>query len=87
MHHLTPQQRARIIACLVEGNSMRATQRMTGFAKMTVERVLREAGDACAKLLDDRMRNLTCTQIQCDEIWAFVGCKEKNAAPITDSKT
>lgn len=81
MNQLTPKQRARILACLVEGNSMRATQRMTGFAKKTVERVLREAGEACAKLLDGKMRALPCTQIQCDEIWAFVGCKDKHATP------
>lgn len=54
---------------------------MTGFAKKTVERVLRDAGDACAKLLDERMQKLPCRQIQADEIWAFVGCKDKHATP------
>ena len=78
MNQLTDKERSRILACLVEGNSMRATQRMTGFAKKTVERALREIGEACASLMDEKMRGLTCTQIQCDEIWAFVGAKQKN---------
>jgi len=59
---------------------MRATQRMTGLSKKTVERALREIGTACQQLCDKRMVNLPCEQIQCDEIWAFVGCKEKNLA-------
>lgn len=83
MNQLSPKERARIIGCLVEGNSMRATQRMTGFAKKTVHRALREIGMACLKLCDERMVNLQCQQIQCDEIWSFVYAKEKNVpAPL-----
>lgn len=78
MNKLSPKERARILACLVEGNSMRATQRMTGYAKKTVERGLREIGEACQRLCDERMVNLQCEQIQCDEVWSFVGCKAKN---------
>lgn len=81
MNQLSPKERARILACLVEGNSMRATQRMTGFAKKTVERALREIGEACLKLCDQRMTNLQCEQIQCDEIWSFIYAKEKNVPP------
>ena len=51
MNALTPEQRARALACLVEGNSIRGTCRMTGMAKRTVERILREAGEHCAKLM------------------------------------
>jgi IS1 family transposase len=79
MNALTPKQRARILACLVEGCSMRATCRMTGFAKKTVKRVLREAGEHCAQLMANKMVALPCTTIQADEIWAFVGCKDKHA--------
>ena len=51
MNRLSFKERARILACLVEGSSMRATQRMTGFAKKTVERALREIGEGCVNLL------------------------------------
>jgi IS1 family transposase len=60
---------------------MRATCRMTGFAKRTVERGLREIGEACAALMDAKMVNLTLTQIQCDEIWSFIYCKDKHVTP------
>jgi CheY-like chemotaxis protein len=75
----TTDRRAQILNCLVEGNSIRATARLTGAAINTVVKMLCEAGRAFSAYQDEKMRNLTCKRIQCDEIWAFVGCKEKNA--------
>lgn len=66
---------------------MRATQRMTGAAKRTVESVLREAGGNCAKLMDEKMVDLPCEQIQCDEIWSFVGCKARTLIDRARRKT
>jgi len=51
---------------------------MTGVAKNTVAKLLVELGAACAEYQDRVMRNLPCQRVQCDEIWAFVGCKQKN---------
>jgi IS1 family transposase len=68
----------RVVACLVEGNSIRATSRMTGAARNTVDKLLIELGAACSEFQDKALRNLTCKRIECDEIWSFVGCKEKN---------
>jgi len=79
MNQLSVDRRARIIHCLVEGNSIRATCRLTGCVKNTVVRLLREAGAACAEYQDKTLRNLKCRRIQLDEIWSFIGCKEKNA--------
>lgn len=79
MNKLSTAERARIVACMVEGNSLRATCRMTGFAKKTVSRLLVEMGTACSAYQDRVFHNLPCKRIQCDEIWAFVGAKEKNA--------
>jgi len=67
-----------VVAALVEGNSIRATCRMTGVAKGTVLKLLVDLGKACAEYQDKALRNLTCSKIQCDEIWAFVYAKEKN---------
>jgi len=67
-----------VVAALVEGNSIRATCRMTGVAKGTVLKLLVSLGKACAEYQDKALRNLTCSKIQCDEIWAFVYAKEKN---------
>jgi IS1 family transposase len=78
MNQLTTSDRTRVIACLVEGNSIRATSRMTGVARNTVDKLLIELGAACSEFQDRTLRNLSCKRLQCDEIWSFVGCKEKN---------
>lgn len=78
MNQLSTERRVAVIAALVEGNSLRATARMTGVARMTVEKLLRELGEACAAHHDATVRNLKSERIQADEIWAFIGAKKKN---------
>jgi IS1 family transposase len=78
MNKLSIKERARILACLVEGNSIRATVRMTGAAKNTVVKLLADVGAACAAYQDKTLRNLPCKRLQCDEIWSFVYAKAKN---------
>lgn len=78
MNRLTTKKRAQVLSCLVEGNSIRSTVRMTGVAKNTVVKLLVDAGKACSEYQDKAMRNLACERIQCDEIWAFCYAKEKN---------
>jgi IS1 family transposase len=78
MNKLTQAKRVQIIAALVEGNSIRATCRMTGAAKGTVLKLVVDLGKACAVYQDRVLRNLTCKKIQCDEIWSFCYAKEKN---------
>lgn len=78
MNKLTAKRRAQVIAALVEGNSIRATVRMTGVARGTVLKLLADLGKACQNYLDQTLRNLPCSRIQCDEIWSFCYAKEKN---------
>lgn len=78
MNRLKADKQKQVIAALVEGNSIRATVRMTGVAKNTVVKLLADVGKACAKYQDKAFRNLSCKRIQCDEIWAFCYAKEKN---------
>jgi len=79
MNRLTNDERARVVACLVEGTSQRAIVRITGIAKKTVARLAVELGEACERFSDSVMHDLPCEQSQCDEIWSFVGCKQANA--------
>lgn len=72
------KKRAQVVAALVEGNSIRATSRMTGIAQNTIFKLLADLGAACAEYQDKAFQNLTCKKIQCDEIWSFVGAKNKN---------
>lgn len=78
MNRLSVAERAQIIAALVEGNSIRATCRMTGAAKGTVTRLLVDVGRACAAYQDEHLRGLACQRLECDEIWAFCHSKAKN---------
>src|ERR1039458_3260302 len=78
MNKLSLQRRAQIIGCLVEGNSVRATCRMTDSSKDAVIKLVADAGTACLEYQRLHLRNLTCKRIQCDEIWSFVYSKAKN---------
>ncbi len=78
MNRLSTERRAQIIGCLVEGNSIRATVRMTGAAKDTVTKLLVDLGKACAEFQDQALRDLPCTVIECDEIWSYCYAKAKN---------
>lgn len=78
MNRLKMDKREQIIASLVEGNSIRATCRMTGAAKETVLKLLADVGKVCSEYQDKVLRDLPCKKIQCDEIWSFCYAKEKN---------
>src|SRR5947209_9278155 len=80
MNCLSTETRARVISCLIEGCSIRATVRMTGAAKNTVVKLLAEIGCACAGYHNRAVRNLKVRRLQCDEIWCFVGAKAKNVS-------
>lgn len=66
-----------IIKCLADGSSIRATERITDVHRDTIMRLMVRVGQGCAKLMDDEMRWLTGTRFECDEIWTFVGKKQR----------
>src|ERR1700723_1568195 len=78
MNRLTPAKQAQVVAALVEGNSIRATVRMTGASKNAIQRLLAAIGPACEAYQNRALRNLPCRKIQCDEIWSFCYAKQKN---------
>ena len=80
MNRLDTQTQARVVSCLIEGCSIRATVRMTGAAKNTVVKLLGEIGCACAAYHNRAVRKLKVRRLQCDEIWSFVGAKAKNVS-------
>lgn len=77
MNRLRTAQRVAVVKALVEGNSIRATVRLTGVAKNTVQKLLLELGLACAEFQDKTLVNLNSKRVQCDEIWAFCYAKKK----------
>lgn len=73
---LVPARRRAVLACLLEGCSIRATSRLTDVHKTTIMRLLVDAGEHCQNLLDEHLRNLPCRAIEADEIWTFVRKKQ-----------
>jgi IS1 family transposase len=73
-----------IIAALCEGSSIRAIERMTGVHRDTVMRLGVKVGQGCTALMDAKMRNLSCDRLEMDEIWGFIGKKEKHVQPSDD---
>ena len=80
MNTLTQDERVRVVAALVEGNSLRSTSRMTGIARNTITKLLVDLGSACMEYHDKNVRNVKVRRLQCDEIWAFVGAKARNVS-------
>lgn len=78
MNRLSKEQQTKIVAALVEGNSLRATARMCDVAFNTVLKLLPAIGRVCLEYQDKVLRNLNCKRIQCDEIWSFCYAKDKN---------
>ena len=68
----------RAIQCLIEGCSIRSTERLTGLNRNTILRLLEVIGPRCERLLDTRLRNLRCRYVQCDEIWTYVQKKQRH---------
>jgi len=81
MNQLSTTERAEVVRLLCEGMSIRAICRTLKVGKNTVARLLCSIGKACSEYQGEHLRNLNCMVVQCDEIWSFVGCKEKHATP------
>ena len=78
MHYESPNTRAQVVNALVEGDSIRATVRMTGVCKDAVMKLIPDLGKACADHHHAVVRGLTSAHVQCDEVWAFCYAKAKN---------
>lgn len=73
-----------VIAALAEGSSIRGIERMTGINRNTIMNLGVRVGQGCARLLDEKMRGLDCHRLELDEIWGFVGKKNKHVKPNDD---
>ena len=78
MYTLSKAQQATVISALLEGNSIRSIERMTGVHRYTICRLLVKMGQHCAAIMDARMRGLKCRYVESDEIWCYVGKKARN---------
>ncbi len=85
MNKLSLHRRVQIIKCLLDGNSIRGTTRIVECSKNTVVKLLAEIGKACQVYQDKHLRDLKCQRIQLDEIWSFVGKKQRQVKEDDDN--
>jgi transposase-like protein/IS1 family transposase len=73
-----PEDKALLaIQLLLEGTSVRSAERISGIHRDTILRLLVVAGERCVELMESRMRNLRCKHLQADELWGFIGKKQR----------
>ncbi len=77
MRKLSSEKRSMILTALCEGNSINATARMLGASKVTILRLLADAGTLAAQIHDLKVRDLGVDRVEADEVWSFVGAKQK----------
>jgi len=84
MSYLSLAKQTEIIGGLVECNSIRSMERMTGAHRDTIMRLALRVGEGCKRIMDQELRDLTCKRIQADEIWAYVGMKQRRVTQDHD---
>src|SRR5690348_6279991 len=79
---LPTEKKVLAISMLAEGNSIRSIERITNVHRDTIMRLGVRVGQACAKIHDEKMKNIASNQIEVDEIWGYIGMKKKNASAV-----
>jgi len=82
MNILKAEKQEAAIAALVEGSSIRSVERMTGIHRDTIMRLMVRVGQNCEKILNNNLRNLKCKNLQVDELWCFVGKKQRHLTGV-----
>jgi transposase-like protein len=81
---LRTEKKLAVLSALVEGCSVRSTERLTGVHRDTVIKLMVRVGTGCAAILDEKMVNLGCDRLELDELWSFVGKKQRHVTAGDD---
>ena len=84
MNKLNAEKQQAIVTALIEGASIRSVERMTGIHRDTIMRLGVRAGETAAMVLDEMMRGLYLGRIEVDEIWCYVGKKQRHVSETDD---
>src|SRR3989441_5047336 len=76
--NLSEEKSLMVLRLLLEGNSIRSIERITGVEKKTITRVLLNAGEHCEQLMSRKIKNIAVKDVEADEIWGFVQCKNRH---------
>lgn len=78
MNRLSKDKQIQVISALVEGNSVRSVERMADVHRDTILRLMVRVGGGCAEMMDASLRDLRLTHVEVDEIWTYVGKKQRH---------
>jgi transposase-like protein/IS1 family transposase len=73
-----------VLALLLEGNSISSVERITDIHHTTILKLLALAGEKCERIMADKIRNVEVRDVEADEVWAYIGKKEKRVRPEDD---
>lgn len=77
-NELSTDKKIAVIGALAEGSSIRSIERITGIHRDTIMRLGVKVGQGCTALMDQKMRDSPCKRLEMDEIWGYVGKKDRN---------
>ena len=73
-----------VLKMLVEGNSVSTVEHITGVHHTTILKLLVLTGEKCERVMAEKIRNIEVRDVECDELWSFVGKKQKRVRPEDD---
>jgi transposase-like protein/IS1 family transposase len=73
-----------VLKLLLEGNSVSSVERVTDVHHTTILKLLVLAGEKCERIMAEKIRNVEVRDVECDELWAFIGKKQKRVRPEDD---
>jgi IS1 family transposase/transposase-like protein len=82
--YLSVEKADMVLRLLLEGNSVSSVVRLTDVHQKTILKVLTLAGEKCERIMADKIRNVQVRDVECDELWSFIGKKEKRVRPGDD---
>lgn len=86
MNKLGSEKQIQVLNAMIEGCSIRSVERMTGVHRDTIMRLVNKAGTTCAQTMDAKLASLKCDEVEVDEIWCYVGKKQKNVMPLDNAR-
>jgi IS1 family transposase len=78
-NQLSNEKKTMAVSMLCEGSSIRSIERITGVHRDTIMRLGVRMGEGCKAIMDEKLRNLPCKLVQVDEVWGFIGMKQRTA--------
>src|ERR1700730_19080247 len=79
--YLPTEKAEMVLKLLLEGNSVSSVERATEVHHTTILKLLVLVGDKCERIMAEKVRNVEVCDVECDEVWSYIGKKQKRLRP------